>query len=127
MSENDPQECTITIYQGEDFAEAFCIMAGTRPMDLTDKTVELIIRPSFDHPTLIRAISSAGASPEITIDDAENGGCIIFISKDVVASDLPVSDTMPWAQFLRVLDDTYGTYDMIWRGPFYVKPGRDEA
>lgn len=124
--EDAPQDCTITIYHGEDWSDSFFLMDGTRPVDLTDCIVELIIRPSFDHTTLIRKLTSDGGAAEIIIDDAEKGAAHIFIPKATIATDLPVTDAVPWSQFLRVIDFG-GTITEKWRGPMIVKPGKDTA
>lgn len=126
MSELEPQDCTITIRRDEDWNDAFFLMNGTRPLDLTNTTLELFIRPAFGHSTQIKKLTSAGDGAEIIIDDAALGAAHIFVPEATVVADIPATTVAPWAQFLRVVD-LGGTITEFWRGPMYVLPGRDTA
>lgn len=116
--------CKITIRHDADWSDPFFLMDGTRPLNLTSRTLELFIRPRFNHTTLIRKLSSAGPGAEILIDDAAHGAARIFVPKATVAAAIPLTTATPWEQFLRVVD-AGGTIEERWRGPLYVLPGRD--
>ena len=110
----------IDVYHDADFDDAVYLpLDGTRPRDLTGKTLELTISPSFDYDTPILVLSSADSPAGITIDEPLRGGISFFLSQFAIQSTLPIGE---WVQFLTLLDGT-GRLE-IWRGPFMVNPGR---
>ena len=119
-----PEISNITIRVDEQWNEAFWLVEGNLPLDLTGKTIELYIRPRFDHATLIRKLTSAaGVDPgcgEIIIDNATKGAAHIFVTAANVTAGIPVG---VWDYFMRVVN----TSDDIkeWRrGTLTVRPGR---
>lgn len=119
IGENKP----ITISRDQDWNQPFWLVDGTRAFDLTSCTLELYIRPTFDHATQIRKLTSAGGSPEIIVDDAPKGAAHILVTAANVTSALPVSPSQGWAQFLRVVKAS-GTIIEWWRGPLIVRAGK---
>lgn len=113
----------ITISRDQDWNQPFWLVDGTRPFDLTGCTVELFIRPTFDHATQIRKLTTAGGSPEIVVDDADKGAAHILVTAANVTSAIPVSPNAGWAQFLRVTTGS-GTIIEWWRGPLHVLAGK---
>jgi hypothetical protein len=111
------------IFRDEDWNFAFCALEGVRPLDLTDATLELWIRPSFGHATLIHKLTSAAGTPELFIDDAAKAAAHIAMAQADVASLIPASPNTGWSQFLRAV---YGSGDkvQIWRRPLIVREAR---
>ena len=112
---------TITISRDQDWNQSFFLVDGTRARDLTDCTVEMHIRPTFDHATLIKLLSSD--TGEIIIDDAVHGAISIDMPRADVVTDVPVSINTGWSYFLRVIgvDDA----EVEWfRGPLIVQAGK---
>jgi hypothetical protein len=97
--------------------EAFWVVRGTLPIDLTGKTLELYVRPRFDNATLIRKLSSA--TGEIVIDNATKGSAHIFVTAANVAAGIPPG---VWDQFLRLVNGA-GDIEEIWRGRLTVYAG----
>ena len=107
----------ITIRADAQWNEAFWLVRGTLPIDLTGKTLELYVRPRFDNVTLIHKLSSA--TGEIVIDSATKGAAHIFLAAADVAAVLPVG---VWQQFLRLVNGP-GDIEEIWRGQLTVDAG----
>ena len=113
-----PETRNITIRVDEQWNEAFWLVEGNLPLDLTGKTIELYVRPRFDHAALIRKLSTA--TGEIIVDNATKGAAHIFVTAASVAATIPVG---VWDYFMRVVN----TSDDIkeWRrGTLTVRPGR---
>lgn len=60
----------------------------TEPTDLTGKTIEIYIRPVFDHSVLIKKLSTEAGT--IIVDDPADGLASIFVDRAEVIADLPV-------------------------------------
>lgn len=122
----EPHYCSIEINHEEDWYDAIPQMVhpvtGT-PFDLADVTLELYIRPVYDHSVLVKKLTSA-SSAGILIESAAEGLASIYLPKDMV-DNLPIGE---WDQFLRMLftnPPLVGTLvKTIWRGPILIKPGR---
>lgn len=95
--------------------------ANEDPLDLTDVTLGLFVRPRYGHETLLLFLSTAQSPNELIIDDAINGLVSVHVPKD----DIQAAFESPgvWQWFLRMV--TGGAYDEIARGNFYVHPGVD--
>lgn len=109
----------VTLRADEQWNEAFWLVEGNLPLDLTGKTIELYIRPRFDHSVLIRKLTSAPGG-EIIIDNATKGAAHIFVTAANVAANIPVG---VWDYFMRVVN---GPSDIVeWRrGSLTVHAGR---
>lgn len=116
----------IAISRDQDWNQAHWLVEGTRPFDLTDCTVELWIRPAFDHATLIRTLSSdedaEDGGGEIVIDDALTGAFHIYVAQADVEANITASPDGGWVQFLRVITGS-GTVIEWWRGTLAVRAG----
>lgn len=112
---------TITISRDQDWNQSFFLVEGTRGRDLTDCTVEMHVRPTFDHATLIKLLSSD--TGEIVIDDATHGEISIVLPRADVVSDIPVSVNEGWSHFLRVIDAANAEVEWF-RGPLIVRAGK---
>ncbi|MBN8994340.1 MAG: hypothetical protein J0H94_03875 [Rhizobiales bacterium] len=95
------------------------------PLDLTGMTLELYVRPTFDHPTIVKKLSTADGS--IVFDDASLGLTSIHVERPDVIADLPIGS---WQQFLLAKEPSDGldgfAYRELWRGPLIVYGGRTE-
>jgi hypothetical protein len=130
-------ESVLRIYHGEDlvialpqFVDPATISAdftsGT-PFDITDVDIEIIIRPSFDHDTRFRLLTSVGANG-IRKEMAAQGLAIIDLAQTAVESTIPVSPSQGWAQFMTLAwtDPVMGPLKKLYaRGPCYVYPNND--
>lgn len=112
---------TIEISRDQDWNQSFFLVDGTRGRDLTDCVVEMHVRPTFDHATLIKLLSSD--TGEIIIDDAEHGAISIDMPRVDVVSDIPVSPNQGWTHFLRVIDAADAEVEWF-RGPLIVRAGK---
>lgn len=116
----------IVISRDQDWNQPHWLVDGTRPLDLTDCTVELWIRPAFNHATLIRCLSSdeeaEDGGGEIIINDAELGSITILVPQATVEAEIPVSPSAGWSHFLRIVTDG-GTVIEWWRGSLVVRAG----
>jgi hypothetical protein len=101
------------------------LAADGAPLNLTGKVVEIYIRPTYDHSTLIKKLTSTG-SAGVIIDDAAQGLCTAFLARATVQADIPVSTKAKDWDFFVVISDG-GTYEEFARGPFYVHAGRTAA
>jgi hypothetical protein len=102
------------------------LAADGGPLNLTGKVVDVYIRPTYDHSTLIKKLTST-ASAGVIIDNAAQGLCTAFLARATVQADIPVSSGKPghWDFFVSITDT--GTYEEFARGPFYVHAGRTAA
>lgn len=121
---NEPETCDVTIRADEQWNEAFWLVEGNLPLNLTGKTIEIYIRPRFDHAVLIRKLTSAtGTDPgsgEIVIDNAVKGAAHIFVTAANVAAGIPVG---VWSYFMRVVSSSSDLKE--WRrGTLTVRSGR---
>jgi hypothetical protein len=130
----------LRIYHGEDmvialprFVDPLTVVpndpeSGT-PWDITGVTIELTIRPSFNHATRFQLLTTA-ASAGIIKEDAPNGLAIIKLAQATVEANIPISPHEGWDQFMTLTwtDVTLGALTKMYaRGPCYVYPGRDAA
>ncbi len=109
----------------EDWHDSFVINEGAKPMDLTGVRLEWICRPKFDHPALIKKLSSEGSEGlSISIDDVANGSVTFFMFQAAVASTFVPGK---WEHFLNVVEEA-GTSQPLrqeaFRGDLIVHPGR---
>lgn len=112
----------ITIRVDEQWNEAFWLVEGNLPLNLTGKTIELYIRPRFDHSVQIRKLTSAPGG-EIIVDNATKGAAHIFVTAANVASGIPIG---VWDYFMRVVNTSADIKE--WRrGTLTVRPGRTTA
>jgi hypothetical protein len=88
------------------------------PYNLTGKTVEIYIRPTYGHETLLRKLTSA-AGAGVTVNDAVNGLCTAHLARSEIQTDIPVGE---WNFFITV--NNAGAFSEFARGPFIVHPGR---
>ena len=133
-------ESTLRIYHGEDMVIALPVFVDPRttvagdpssgtPFDLTGVTLELTIRPSFDHATRFQLLTSAG-SAGIIKEAPTQGLAIIQLAQATVEANIPISPSQGWAQFMTLAwtDDALGPLTkMFARGPCYVYPANDAA
>lgn len=126
MATNLGEPLDITISRDQHWNQPHWLVDGTRPFNLTDCTVELWIRPTFNHATLIRTLSSDedadDGGGEIIIDSATKGAFHILVPRATIVANIPISPLAGWAQFLKVIT---GSGDEIewWRGRLDVKAG----
>lgn len=110
----------IDIPQDADWMDPFqIVMANDQPFDLTGVLLELYIRPTYNHATLLKKLTSAG-SAGIVIDDARNGMAYFSVDRAVVTAEVPIG---AWNQFL-VMTEAGVTQTEIWRGSMRVHPGK---
>lgn len=81
--------------------------------------IDLYIRPTYDHSTLVKRLSSSLAFGGIVFDPAVTGMLQIFVSRADVIASIP---TGTWSQFLVGTNNAGGTFE-FWRGPLHVYPG----
>lgn len=116
----------IVISRDQDWNQPHWLVEGTRPFNLTGCTVELWIRPTFNHATLIRCLSSDedadDGGGEIIIDDATKGAFHIAATRSIVVANIPISPLAGWAQFLRVITGAAAEIEW-WRGRLDVRAG----
>lgn len=128
---------TIEINQDETFELNLTLMQinddnTQSPYDLTHGGVvtapvlEFIIRPRWDHTTLIKKLTSpAGGGGGVIIDNAALGQVGLYVDQDTVAAELPVTETPQpndWEYFFSEIVAPKVTELM--RGRFIVYPGR---
>lgn len=92
------------------------ILEDGTPVNLTGKTLELFVRPTFGYATALVKLSTA--TGEIVLDDAANGLASIDYPREDVIEFMPAGR---WQWFV-VLTDT-GQRIELWRGYFIVHPG----
>ena len=133
-------ESVLRIYHGEDmvialpaFVDPTTTVAGDptsgTPVDITGVTIELTIRPSFDHATRFQLLTTAG-SAGIIKEDPTMGMAIIKLAQATVEANIPISPSQGWAQFMTLgwTDPIMGALTkMFARGPCYVYPAKDAA
>lgn len=101
-----------------DWADPFPYLTdGMDPLDLTGKTLNLIVRPSFDHTTELLEISSNQGG--ISIDNAVMGLASIYVAQGTIEIALPIGE---WVHFARLIEGSL--VRELWRGPFVVHAGR---
>lgn len=119
--------CEIQIKRDEDWREAVVLrrlMADGSEADMdfsTIGTIELFVRPLFDHSVLIARFSSdLGGGGGIQFSPAVPGRMSFLVSRATVIAMLPVGT---WDQFLVA---TYidGSTEEFWRGKLIVHPAR---
>lgn len=128
IEEQSSREINITISNAEPWNDAFEIGDGTRPLPSDWTAIELFVRPDFDHPTLIRKLSTDGDDPDATSVEAE----IIVDDQERAAFSFKVphsvTSTLSPGVYVHILNAVYVEADNdtreIWRGRFIVKPGR---
>ncbi|MEF2551982.1 hypothetical protein VQ042_11525 [Aurantimonas sp. A2-1-M11] len=116
---------TCEIVQDEDWLDPLPrFLEGDEPSDLTDVTIEIFIRPVYDHSVLIKKLSTEDGT--IVIDDAAGGLASIYVERETVISDIPIGK---WDHFC-VQSEPFGTLAggflrrERFRGPLIVHPGR---
>jgi hypothetical protein len=134
-------DSVLRIYHGEDMVIALPAFVASRttvagdptsgdPFDITGVTIELVIRPSFDHTTRFMLLTSAGGTPTIIKEAPTLGMATIKVLQAAVESAIPISPSQGWAQFMTLswTDGTLGALTkMLARGPCYVYPAKDAA
>ncbi|TMJ04332.1 MAG: hypothetical protein E6G97_07455 [Alphaproteobacteria bacterium] len=122
-----PSTATWWILATEQWEDSFQITEGQTPMRLKNKLLEFWIRPDFDHPRLVKKLSSdPNEGGEIRIDDEDQGFVTIIVPQSIVARDIEPTITQPWKYFLRALDRGPGFAwrpQEIVRGEFWCHPG----
>ncbi|WP_370193545.1 MULTISPECIES: hypothetical protein [Aurantimonas] len=120
---------TCEIVQDEDWYDPLPrFLDGDTPTDLTDVTIEIFIRPVYDHSVLIKKLSTADGT--IVVDDAVSGLASINVGRSTVISDIPVGK---WDHFcVQSIAETSDPDDGIryqerFRGAMIVYPGRVTA
>src|SRR2546423_4634708 len=89
----------VDVFHDADFDDAaYMPLDGTRPRDLTGKSLELVILPVYDHPTPLRVLSSTGS--EIVIDKPLVGGFRFNLPQATLQASLPVGE---WVHFLSLV------------------------
>lgn len=100
--------------------DSFSVTEFTRPLPHDWVSLELIIRPSYDHVSLIRKLTSVGVGAEIIIDDADRAEFSFRVAQSVV-------ETFQRGQFVQMFRAVYSNDDFdsveLWRGAFIVDPG----
>ena len=131
-----PASCLMKVWHGEDWYDAIPQMVDPStgaPWNLSGVTLELFIRPSFNHATRFVLLTSVG-SAGIDIEDAAFGLAAIHYSQANVEANLPLT-TQPadshigWEHFLRAsfTDPDAGSVKLhIWTGRCFVLPARDD-
>jgi hypothetical protein len=123
----------VTVSAAAAFADSFEIGDGTRPLAPDWVKLQLEIRPDFDHPDLIRRLSTlasdpeaASAVPEIVVHDADRAVFSFKVAQPVIAALLrhPDGSAARYSQILRALYLSSADTREIWRGDFVVMPGR---
>jgi len=91
------------------------------PLDITGVTLDFIIRPRFDHVTLIKHLTNGAG---IVIEDAPAGMITLYLAQYIVAGELLVSKSPAdhWDYFFN--STVGGTVTELFRGPFVVHAGR---
>lgn len=95
--------------------------ADEDPLDLTDATLQLEVRPEFGHTTQLLFLSTANSPNELIIDDAENGLVSVHVYQDNVETIFETPGEWKW--WLRIVHGGDASTDEIARGNFYVHPG----
>lgn len=118
----------IRVAAGVPWNDAFWIVdGGTRPLVPDWLRLRLVIRPDFDHPSLIRELVSDGATPEIVVVDADEAAFAFAVSHTAIAAIGRLTNrTTTYAQMLIA---EYASADEdnreLWRGEFIIEPGLD--
>src|SRR5947207_13339340 len=133
-------DSVLRIYHGEDMVIALPAFVDPRttvagdptsgdPFDITGVTIELTIRPSFEHTTRFQLLTTAG-SAGIIKEAPTLGMAIIKLAQATVEANIPISPPQGWAQFMTLgwTDGTLGALTKMYaRGPCYVYPAKDAA
>jgi hypothetical protein len=124
----DDGRVTITIAADEPWNDAFWApLDGTRPLAPDWTRIRLIIRPDYEHPTILRALSTDGVSPEITVVDANEAAFAIHVAQATVSSAFPRLSNRDTARYTHMLIAEYPDPNdnrELWRGNLFIKPGR---
>jgi hypothetical protein len=119
--------CDITIKKDEDWRESVVLQRLNEdgaPVDFDFTNVvslDLYIRPKYDHSVLIRRVSSIlGISGEVVFSGLLPGHIAFVVSRASVIANIPVGI---WSHFL-VVSYSDNTTEELWRGNFTVLPGR---
>lgn len=110
----------IRISQAAAWQDSFAYNEITRPLLPGWTRARLIIRPEFDHPTVLRDLKSDGVAPEIIVDDAAYCELAFNVARTVCQA-FPVGT---WKQVLlfEYPDVNVDSFE-AWRGDFIVEPG----
>lgn len=126
-----PHRIDFDVFHGEDWYEPWQQLVDPvsgDPWDVTDVTIELFARPSFDHATrfvLLTSVASAG----ILKESAAEGLVAIFYSQANVEANLPLSPSPGWDAFIRLsfTDPALGAVKkLLSRGALNVLPAKDD-
>ncbi len=127
-----PHAARTTVYHGETWYDPLPQLVDPNsgdPWDITDVTIEFILRPSAAHTTRFALLSSAGSG--IIKEDAVNGLAAVFWPQSSVEVFLPLSLTgANWWHMQRLtwVDPVLGSMRKILaEGPLFVMPARDAA
>lgn len=109
----------IDIPQDADWNDPFqIVMADNEPLDISGVLLELYIRPTYNHATLLKKFTSATSSSGIVIDDPTQGMAYFSVDRTLV-TEIPMGE---WDQFLVMTEGALQTE--LWRGSMRVHPGR---
>lgn len=89
--------------------------ADELPLNLTGLSIEVYVRPSYDHTLLQKKFSGA----EIIYDDRPNGLVTVQCPRATVQAAIPVGE---WDFFVLLTDGT--AFAELARGPFKMHPGK---
>lgn len=118
--------CAISL--GEDWMDPLPrILEGDEPLDLTSKTIEIFVRPVFDHLVLIRRLSTEDGS--IVIDRALEGLASIRASRESLLSGPGAIPVGEWDHFCILSQPYQNAPSMVlrrelYRGRLVVSPAR---
>lgn len=118
----------ISIVLDADWADSFPVLMdgdGVIDLSLYQRQLDLYIRPTFDHDTLIAHYASVDsyAAEGIFFDDATAGEASIFVPRESLIATIPPGT---YDQFLVMTEQDVlrGTiHTEIWRGKLKVFPG----
>jgi hypothetical protein len=125
LGEDGVDQRDIIVSAAVPWNDSFCIKQGTRPLPTGWARLRLIIRPAFDHATLLRALSTDGLAPEITVDDADRAAFSVAVAQPVIAA-MPRNPDGTAARYAQFLIAEYASASdnlPLWRGAFIVQPG----
>jgi hypothetical protein len=122
----------LTVYHGETWYDPLPQLVDPvsgDPFDLTDVTIEFILRPSAQHTTRFALLRSGGSG--IVKESAINGLAAVVWPQTSVETYLPLSPSAGnWWHMQRLtwIDPVYGSIKKILaEGPLFVRPARDNA
>jgi hypothetical protein len=88
------------------------------PWDLTGITLDLWVRPTWNHTTLFLHLSTGDGT--IIVDNAASGLATIHVEQATMETNVPPGR---WQWFLVASDGSF--YKELARGDFYAHPGRE--